>query len=314
MMAFDPSMNNVEGIRRSQRRAIRKFEYKHALLAVGDEQLLPGVLPQAQAVAGELGAHPHVLRVLPPERTFLSSLMQESHSIHSTRSGERCLAAVGELREWCDGVLSETVSAQCLHVRIGNFIIETVASAAQLDRSLVMLTPATEHVGATATAVARATLRPVLVVRPSRQRGAVLVGTDLEEDDSVLEQALDFGARLRSPVVALHNVNCLSTAVPVPEAGLAGLAPAPAVGAAPSVRLDRVSERLAPSLTILTNELNAVDAIIERARYQHARAIVVGTRSRSWFERLIEPSVAAAVVDRAECSVLILPCSQLRPR
>lgn len=62
---------------------------------------------------------------------------------------------------------------------------ETVGCAAQLDRSVVMLPPATEHLGATATAVARATLRPVLVVRPSSQQGAVLVGTDLEEDDAV---------------------------------------------------------------------------------------------------------------------------------
>ena len=307
MMAFDPSMTNVDVTRRSQRHAIRKFEYLHALVAVGGGQLPPDVLAQAHSMSRALGAQPHVLRVLAPERHLLSSFMPEVHSIHSTRSVERCLTAVAEVREWCDGVLPEAVLARYLHVRIGDFIGETVGCAAQLDRSVVMLPPATEHLGATATAVARATLRPVLVVRPSSQQGAVLVGTDLEEDDAVLDQALDWGARFGSPVVALHNVSSLSTASSVSEADLATLA-APMRGVASTTRLGRVSERLAPSSTILSNELNPVDAILEQARRQQTRAIVVGTRSRSWFERLIEPSVAAAVVERAECSVLILPC------
>jgi nucleotide-binding universal stress UspA family protein len=304
MMALDPSLTNSEMTRRPQRCATREFEYLHALLAIGARWLPPDVFAQARTFSGVLGAQPHVLQVLPLERQLLSSFMPEAHSIHSTRSVERCLRAVGDLRERCD----EAVPERCLHVRIGNFISEAVGCAAQLDRSVVMLPPAIERLGATATALARATLRPVLVVRPLSQWGGVLVGTDLEEDDAVLEQALDFGVRLGSPIMALHNASRISTGLCVPEAGLATLARGARVALAG--RLERVSERLASATAILTNEGSAAAAITEQARQLHARTIVVGTRSRSWFERPIEPSVAAAVVERAECSVLVIPCSK----
>jgi nucleotide-binding universal stress UspA family protein len=59
--------------------------------------------------------------------------------------------------------------------------------------------------------------------------------------------------------------------------------------------------------TVVTNELDLVDAIIGHARRYRAHTIVVGTRPRSWLERFINPSIAAAVADGADHSVLITP-------
>jgi nucleotide-binding universal stress UspA family protein len=312
MMTSDPNMTQTEVGPRLQRQATRRFEYLHALLALDDGQLHPDVLAQAHTVAGELRAQLNALRVLPPALPFLSAFMPEGHAIHSPRSVERCRAAEAELSGWCEDALSASGCVQCLPACIGSFVNETVRCAAQLQRSVVLLPPSTEQLGGTATAMARATLRPVMVVRPSRERGAVLVATDLEEDDSVLEQALDFGARFGGQVVALHNVSCLSGAVFVPVAGPATLGNAPVAGVVPTAPMERVAERLEPSSSIVTHGPSPVDAIIEQAHEQRARAIIVGTRRRSWFERFIEPSVAAAVAERAQCSVLILPCTQLR--
>jgi nucleotide-binding universal stress UspA family protein len=314
MMAFEPNLKQAEVTHWSRRRVIRKFEYPRALLAIDDGPLPPDVLARAHTLAVELGAQLHVLRVLPPARSLFSSIMPEGRALHSTRRVERCLTAAEELQEWFRDVLHEAVSVQRLHVRTGNLISETVSLATQLERCMVMLSPSTAHLGATATAVARASLRPVLVIRPMLGRGAVLVATDLEEDGSVLEQALDFGHRLGRRVVALHNVRCLSAGVCAPDAGLTTLSPLPVTSAASPARLGRVTERLAPASTILTNEFSSAGAISAQAHELHARAIVVGTRRRSWFGRFIEPSVAAAVVDRAECCVLILPCAKLRAR
>jgi|AntAceMinimDraft_11_1070367.scaffolds.fasta_scaffold05284_4 nucleotide-binding universal stress UspA family protein len=47
--------------------------------------------------------------------------------------------------------------------------------------------------------------------------------------------------------------------------------------------------------------------IVSEADSWGADLIVLGSRDRSWLERLFDPSVSRAVAQRAECAVLILP-------
>ena len=119
------------------------------------------------------------------------------------------------------------------------------------------------------------------------------------------------GISSKAPVVALHNVTRVASTVTVGSPLLAPLLlapmPVPAQGPLDEARVAHVKERLAPMPTVVTNELDLVEAIIGQARKCRAHTIVVGTRPRSWFERFINPSIAAAVVDGADHSVLVTP-------
>jgi nucleotide-binding universal stress UspA family protein len=53
--------------------------------------------------------------------------------------------------------------------------------------------------------------------------------------------------------------------------------------------------------------------ICERARHHHADLVVLGTRGLGGLDRLLLPSVSAAVVRRAPCSVLIVRAAGATP-
>jgi nucleotide-binding universal stress UspA family protein len=130
-------------------------------------------------------------------------------------------------------------------------------------------------------------------------------------DTSVLQKAVAFGRQLRAPVVAVHNITRTASTAAVGSPLLAPLLLSPQPVPTPA-RLDdatvaHVQEPLGSMSTIVTNERDLVNAIIDQARRHRAHTIIVGTTSRSRLERFINPSIAAAVVDGAERSVLVTP-------
>jgi nucleotide-binding universal stress UspA family protein len=271
-------------------------------------------LQHTEALARSLHAELHVLRVLPtPGR--LSSLARFFDLRGARREVNPCRAAARRAAAWCNDVLSEPLPKGRLAVRVGDFASQVVQYARTLENPVIVLPPSRRRVGSTATELACSSRCPVLVVRAWARAATVLVAAGMEEGDtSVLHKARALGRQLGAPVVALHNIARIPSTVSVGSPLLAPLLLAPLPAPAPTpldqARVARVKERLASLPTIVTNELDLVNAIIEQARTHRAHTIVVGTRPRSRFERFINPSIAAAVVDGADRSVLVTPRRQ----
>lgn len=60
-----------------------------------------------------------------------------------------------------------------------------------------------------------------------------------------------------------------------------------------------------PNAEVLADVGDPARVILAEARRRRADVIVVGDHHRGWFSRLLDPSVAGAVVDEGEISVLI---------
>ena len=166
--------------------------------------------------------------------------------------------------------------------------------------------------GASSKSLAAAAAVPVLVAREATHDETILAATDLESDGyPVLRLAAQLGQQLDAPVVALHNVNpvsCVGVAWP-----MIVLPAVPAVEAR-SARLSQVWANLSfGASAVIRDEFNPVDAILWEARKRDADLLVVGTRRRGWFDRLVTGSVAAQVVNRAKRSVLVTPLDDVGP-
>jgi nucleotide-binding universal stress UspA family protein len=269
-------------------------------------------LQHAEALARSLHADLHVLRLLPAPGG-LSSLARFFGVRGVRREVNPCRAAARRATAWCDDVLSEPLPKGRLAVRMGDFVSQVVQYAGTLEEPVIVLPPSKRRIGSTAIDLACSSRRPVLVVRAWARAATVLVAAGMEKGDtSVLRKARALARQLGAPVVALHNITRLPSTVSVGSPLVAPLllAPLPALAPAPldEARVARVRERLGAMPTIVTNELDVVHAIIDQARKNRAHTIVVGTTPRSWFDRFINPSIAAAVVDGADRSVLVTPC------
>ncbi|MEM2760991.1 MAG: universal stress protein [Nitrososphaerales archaeon] len=66
------------------------------------------------------------------------------------------------------------------------------------------------------------------------------------------------------------------------------------------------SKNLKITTKIITGAISVVESIIEYARNEDVRLIIIGTRGRSRFTRLLLGSVASGVVTHADCPVLLV--------
>lgn len=269
------------------------------LLALTDGDYPTAALEQCASLAQSLEAELHILQVLPPEHHFMPGA-PDLDLMQATRRVERCLAAARLTKTWCDVVLTNPLAAKRLRIRVGHLVEDAANRAAEVDAAFLVLAPSTGRLGATAAALARASSRPVLVARTPVRRATLLAATDLKDDDYwVLRQAVELGAQLEAPVVAVHNVSCLPVAFDRHTPRGSASIPSQAL------RLVRATEQLESSMeTIVATEVDPVDAILDQARAHDADIIVVGTRPRGG---LSERSVAAEVVNRSDRSVLITP-------
>ena len=287
-------------------RSRRRDRLGSVLLALTDGDHPTVALRQCWTLAEALKADLHILQVLPQESHF-EPVVSDLDLVQTTRRVERCLAAARATKLWCDDVLPEPLSPKRLRIRIGSFIQDAACRAAEVDAGLIVLAPSTGRLGTTATALAHAASCPVLVARTSAPEATLLAATDLEDDDYwVLRKAVELGERLKAPVVAVHNVSCLPAAFNLqPTLGLAGEREGRETRA---LRLLRAGERLDASIeTVVSTEIDPVDAILEQAEVHDAHMIVVGTRRRQSLGRSLARSVAAEVVNRSDRSVLVMP-------
>lgn len=266
------------------------------LLAISDADRPSAALRYASSLARSFGAELHVLRLLPPLSPLYLSADGQFDFREARRRIEHCVHACRQVRSWCEAVLEESLPTRRLRIRSGEFAEEVAARAAELDARLIVLSPATGRLGATATALAQACLRPVLVARGVEPRGALVAATDLEDPGyRVVRRATEWGAVFDAAVVAVHNVSCLSA--PLGAFGEAGVQPAP--------ELPRrvIAQLSGPLDLVVTTDLDPVEAILDQALRHRSPMIVVGTRRRRG--QLRRPRVPAEIVDRAQCSVLV---------
>lgn len=291
----------------AQKRAVR------SVLFASSGQHESAALQHTEALAQALHAELHVLRVLTPRRPVEAALRWFFDPGGTGREVNPCQTAASSAATWCEDVLSEPLPEGRLAVRVGDFVNQVVQYARTLEDPMIVLPPSKARVGSTATAVACASLRSVLVVRAWARAATVLVATGLEKGDTtVLQKARALARQIQAPIMALHNVTRSVSTVAVGSPLLAPLlrAPMPPPPSLDEARVARVRDRLGSISTIVTNELDLVSAIIDQARRHRAHTIVVGTRPRSWLERRLNPSIAAAVVDGADRSVLVTPRRQ----
>lgn len=77
------------------------------------------------------------------------------------------------------------------------------------------------------------------------------------------------------------------------------------IDAALQVALDVANEADLPNPQVVGDAGDPAQAIIEAARHHQADVIVIGSHERSWFSRLLAPSVGGSVVKDADVPVLI---------
>lgn len=266
------------------------------LLALSDADRPSSALRYASSVARRFGADLHLLRLLPRLGPLPRLASGQFDAVAARRRIEQFVKACRQVRSWCDTVLDESLPTRQLRIRSGEFIEEATARAAELKARLIVLSPSMGRLGATATALAQAAMRPVLVARGGDSRGALVAATDLEDPEyRVVRRATEWGALFDAPVVAVHNVSCLSSPL--------GALSTPCVRPAPELP-SHVAVALPGSLDmVVTTDLDPVEAILDQALRRQSRMIVVGARRRSG--QVPRPRVPAEIVDRARCSVLV---------
>lgn len=164
--------------------------------------------------------------------------------------------------------------------------------------------------GSTAGQVVRYAHCPVLVARPSHDRGLVMAATDFSEASTKAVDAAVKEAKLRH--LPLHLVH--SYYEPVSSLTLLGpvVMGVPAVPDAERAELRRAAEEMLKTLlqsTGTTGTTGLLDgppaaAIVHAAQTAAASLVVVATHGRSGLTRIALGSVAESVARDAPCSVL----------
>jgi nucleotide-binding universal stress UspA family protein len=304
--------------RRRRRRLQGRGEMGSVLLALADADHPSTTLRQTDRLARSLDAELHVMRVLPPARHF-TPFVSGFALAQAARRAERCLTAARDIERWCEDVLPERLRPERLGIRVGEFVGEAAGYADELDAPLLVVAPGPGRMARTVTALAHTSGRPVLVSRSPSLGGTILVATDLDDEDAVLRRAINVSAQLNARVVAVHHLSDSKMALAFDSPVLAVSSAIPGEpesepGQARLDRLERLGARHQPLIaTVVTHGADAAGAILDRARLHGAHTVVVGTRERTWLEHFIAPSVAVAMIDRSELSVLVIPLERRTP-
>jgi nucleotide-binding universal stress UspA family protein len=190
-------------------------------------------------------------------------------------------------------------------------VSQVVSHALAVNAQLIVV-PTRRHSGSIVTRLAHAAQLPVLVAKPATGHPIIVAATDLQGASyPLLRTTAELGEQLRAPVVAFHNVTPVSMMLN-PLCSLP-ITPSRDDGAiaARKARLSLASEHLHLSGQSVACDLDPVEAILREARTRGADLVVVGTRPRSWFGRVLGASTAVRVVDRARRSVLVAPLPAL---
>ncbi len=272
------------------------------LLTFGQGDCSRPSLVRTFQLARSLGAAIDVLRVLPNPLRWLRWLPKSMLQALVKRQLQRSRETVRATRYQLAPVYEDEPRPGQVVVRSGSFIAEVAAHASRRDPALIVVSADQRRLGALATELALASMRRILVPRAASRRRTILAASDLATRGlPVIREATRLASPLRMELVSFHNVDPLSD--PDAETG-----PEPARRRSLPERMERARESLSMSGTAAVRTgVDHAAAIVAEAQESQADLIVVGVKQRSRLERLIHGSVAAQVVERAPCSVLVAP-------
>lgn len=283
------------------------------LLALFDGGRPKYSLSRAVALGRTLEAKVHVLRVV-FGRWPLSMATSQLDLLTVLRSTEHLAQSDLSLRHW----LAEAHSGWApddVCTRSGDFVGHVATRASEIDASLIVMPPIGRRCGEVAVKLACVARLPVLVAREAACEQGIVVATDLEDPTyPVLRAAMSLGQRLELPLVAIHNVSPLTPLIGTEPASVAlpDMARSPA-----GERRERLDHALSlfggQTTVVMADEVDPVHAILREVQARNAALVTVGTRRRSWLERLLFSSVAARVINGTERSVLVVPIARERP-
>ncbi|HEX7478121.1 MAG TPA: universal stress protein [Polyangiales bacterium] len=282
--------------------------FRGILFATRSGELLPPDLARVRALCELFGARLHVLRVLPalgrPNALFAGhdtadTLMRSQHAAQ-LRSDTEAI---------CQGAFGH--SGAEISVRRGDFEQVVAQTARELGADVIVLRGAHAHRGSEVVAVARAAHVPVMVAELPHAH-AIVAATDLSDPRyPVLMRGVELAQRFDASLTAVHNAEPFAATPPTMAAG-AVVPPHASVNerlfASARERMRAVVDELGVDFDgVVVRRFGTAEAILEEARRMHADLVVVGTRPRPWLLQKLSRSVAAAVIDRAARSVMVVP-------
>jgi nucleotide-binding universal stress UspA family protein len=266
-------------------------------------------LRQAHAISTQAGAPVSVCHVL-PEAFNVRVLFPQEAGIDTSFQTELRHKATTAVRARLDAVIGIESSSIRIEIETGTAHAGILNVAERIGAGVIVVGP-----GGTAVRVARSATVPVFVARPSPSGGGVLGATDFS--DPALPAVKMAAAEARRRGVRFRVVHCLDIdeAAYVAGAGLPGMVAAWPV---PQAVMDQVEAAARERMAAALAETNVVaealvlrsapaTGILDAAQSAATALIVVGTRGRTGLARLALGSVAESVINRATCSVLVVP-------
>lgn len=269
------------------------------LLALRAREDGPMCLERAKDLAERFGEALRILCVLPARSSLRGWFAGEP--VATTTKDERSV-------RWLSHLLGNLAERVAVEWRRGEFGREVVAYARRLAPRVVVLGEISRP-GDVATQIVRDSGAQVLVTRGKPSANAILAATDLQDVSfPVLRMAAELARALQQPLVTLHNVDPLSM-----MSGRAALSTGVVLSGGVSAATRReslvgVSRALNVDPTpVIRTELDPVHAILDEAEVCDASMIVVGAHPRTWWQRLMDESIAARVTNQAKRDVLVAP-------
>jgi len=278
------------------------------LCATDLSEAADAALRQGCAISEDLRATFVVCHVL-PEAFNVRVLFPQDAGVDPVWQAEMTRKATDALRGRLDAVIGDEKAA-VVEIETGTPHAGILATAERVGAGVIVLGP-----GATALRVARSASVPVLVARPSPTAGAVLGATDFS--DPALPAVHTAAAEARRRGVGLRLLHCLDidgsafVGIDVFPGAIAPW-PLPAavteqIEATARDRLDDAVRATGGAAEAVLRPSAAAVGIRDEAQAIATGLIVVGTRGRTGLARLALGSVAEAVIDKAPCSVLVVP-------
>ena len=266
-------------------------------------------LRQGAQLASDLGGPLIACHVL-PELLRVGMLFPGWQGVDPTF--ERSIT--NKAREAVERELESVLGSQSRDARIvlesGTPHVGLLAQAEATGAGVIVTGP-----GRVAGQVVRHASVPVLVARPS-PRGVVVGATDFSDSSLPALHAAASEARRRRSL--LHLIHAVDVGVYAPgstpaatmpylkESSAIALEGLDNLRAAAELRLQETLRQLVTEGQTTVVDGRAEAAIVTYAETVGAELVVVGTHGRSGFARITLGSTAAAVIDSASCSVLVV--------
>jgi nucleotide-binding universal stress UspA family protein len=263
-------------------------------------------LQRALALARALDSELHALFVSRPDASGGSARLERHGAVDCRETREDAYFA----RAWLAEALGTEGEAAALCTRQGDFTEQVAAHARSIEASMIVI-PAPGAAGEAMTALAHAAGVPVFVARDRAAGDAIVAATDLEDCSyPVLRAATELGRRLGVPLIALHNLSPISVSDAVDLVLSEPSWPVRTLTELGRSRLERAVRDLPSATTpLLSEEVDPVEAILREARGGGVDLVAVGARSET-SARWLRHSVTVRVVERAPCSVLVVPVGE----